>query len=115
MHNAVTHHLLSDDEPDLEQLPQARFSPGLQTEHDTIYYGFPLASWGQLFWLCPLTASCASPTSSLVVWGEKLKGPLLRISIAQKQHHYCHPKSETQIITGIPVETRTVFYSKGSI
>lgn len=79
---------------------------------------------GQLFWLCPLTASFASPASSLVGWDEKLKGPRLRISSAQKQHwwvinitlilnlkHSIVPATR-RIINCIPIETRTVFYSK---
>lgn len=89
-----------------------------------ILWNISLARWDQLFWLCSLTDSCASPASSLVVWIEKQKGPWFRIRTAQEQHwwvtniililnlkHSIVPATR-KIINLIPIETRTVFYSK---
>ena len=89
-------------------------------------WNIPLASLGQLSWLCPLPASCAPPASSLKGQYEKLKSPWLSVSTAQQQlKRQCvisillilNPKHSTTPATrikinAIPAETRTAICSQ---
>ena len=54
-------------------------SPSLYTQHDIMVWNIPLASSGQLSWLCPLPMSRAPPALSLA-GPEKLKSPVWKVS-----------------------------------
>ena len=61
VHNAISHHL----EPDAQPVPEPRSlflrpaPPHLYTDREvSMVSNIPLASSGQLPWLCPLPASC---------------------------------------------------------
>ena len=75
MHNAIAHHLLTDAQP----VPKQQSAPPSQLPQvyilDVTSYGMkPLASLGQLSWLCALQTSCAPPAFLLAGY-EKLKNP----------------------------------------
>jgi len=63
--SAIAHHPLSNDQPD----PKQQFSPPGQLPQviywawHHIIWNIPLASLGQLCWLCSLLTSCAPPQS----------------------------------------------------
>ena len=81
----------------------------------------PLASWGQLPWVCPLPAPAAPAACPLAVQCEKLQSPALGVSTALQQlKGQCvthiililKPKRSTlpanrRKISSILVETRT--------
>lgn len=66
--------------------------PSFIPERYVIYivWDIPLASWGQLSWLCPLAAPCAPPACSLSGQQEGLKTSRLCVSAAlQQQKRQC--------------------------
>lgn len=101
-------------------LSLAHFPQFTHWEWHYMVWDIPLASLGQLPWLCPLPASHAPPATSKAGHHEELKSSWLSVSTAQHQgNHQCvvnivsilNPKHSTvsatgKKITSIPSKTR---------
>ena len=81
VHNVIAHHLLTD----AQLVPEPRSTPPSQLPQ-CIYWAWchmvwniPLASLGQLSWLCPIPASRAPP-AFLLAGHKKLKNPWLSVN-----------------------------------
>ena len=121
MHNAIAHSrwLISSQSPSSRH-PWDNSPQFICSAWRHMVRNIPLVSLGQLPWLYPFPASCASPASLLAGQYEKLKSPWLRVSTAQEELKHQHviniilipsPKHSTisstrKKINSIPAETR---------
>lgn len=82
---AIAHHSPTGAQPVSEQQAPGQLSlQFICWAWCFMVWNIPLALWGQLFWLCSLTALCALPAYSLADY-EKLESPWLSASTAEQQ------------------------------
>ena len=100
MHNAIAHHPLTDAQPIPEQPPPPHWvaTPVYCLAWCQVVWNTPLASLGQLSWVCPLPAPAAPPACSLAGQSEKPKSPWPGVNTALQQLKHQHVISALLIL-----------------